>query len=70
MIHVYVRPKQPAIRQRIDITGRPFIFRLRPRQLVWCSCCKKKRMAANCYAQVYYDLTRYSCIEGKGCKSP
>lgn len=69
MVHIYVTKKQPATRQRIALLpGKPFIFRLKPRQLVWCSCCKKKRIADNCYAQVYYDLTRYSCREGKGCK--
>jgi hypothetical protein len=70
MVHIYVRPKQSATRQVIDLLGdgKPFVFRLKPRQLVWCSCCKRKRIAKNCYAQVYYDLTRYSCKEGKGCK--
>lgn len=70
IVHVHTAQFQPATRQVIGgLSIKPFVLRVKPRSLVWCSCCERKRIAANARAQVYYDMTRYSCAPGKGCKS-
>ncbi len=69
-VHVFAARSQPATRQVIDgIGAKPIVVHMKPRELVWCACCERKRIAANACVQIYYDMTRYSCAPGKGCRS-
>lgn len=65
-VHIYTTGWQPATRYRVP--GMDHVFTSGPRSIVWVSCCKRKRIAANVSLQVYYDMTNASCRPGKGCK--
>ncbi len=67
-LHIFTARDQPATKLRFWLAGKMRTFKYPPRSLVWCRCCKRKRIAANCVAQVYYDMTNYRCATGKGCK--
>jgi hypothetical protein len=65
-LHIYTAGWQPATRYRV--ADMPGYFNHGPRTLVWCSCCKRKRIAKHVEVQVYYDMTRARCVSGKGCR--
>lgn len=69
-IHVYRAKGQPATRFHIEIDdGRRIWTRIKPRATVPCSCCRRRRWAANATASVHYDGTWFYCRPGKGCKA-
>ena len=68
-IHVFSEGAQPATRF-VDKHGpKPVVVRFKPRQLLYCDLCNKRRRAANLEVRVYYDMTQATCVKGKGCKS-
>jgi hypothetical protein len=80
-LHLYTRRHQPATRfvVTLDVRRGPAdaprivterkVFTLRPRACVWAWCCQRRRVAANCTTQVYYDSQPYWCAEGRGCQT-
>jgi hypothetical protein len=65
-VHVYTASWQPATRHRVP--GMRGWSKFPPHSLVWCSCCKQRRISKHVEVQVYYDMTRARCITGKGCR--
>lgn len=76
-VHLYTRDHQPATRFVTDLgqfeggryTSHRVWTRLRPRARVWASCCKRRRWAAHCTVQVYYDMLPFWCRPGRGCNA-
>lgn len=72
-IHIYTARSQPATRFEdhiaSDLFGRRVIVQMRRRRQLWAGCCRRKRWAAHLNVQVYYDMTRFTCKPGKGCKA-
>lgn len=68
--HVYTSALQPATDFTDDSLTPPAKVVYRPGELVFTSCCEKRRRAANAAVQCYYDGRRFWCIDGKGCKDP
>lgn len=71
-LHIHTAPSQPATRfvdwSVSDILGRKVTMQYRRRRQFWAGCCRKRRWAAYLNVQVYYDMTRFTCKPGKGCK--
>jgi hypothetical protein len=69
-VHIYTTGFQPATNYR-DASNpdhRPIRFRNGRRKLIQCSVCYRMRQARNLVVQVYYDMHRFVCKNGKGCK--
>ena len=67
-VHIYTAELQPATRFCDRSTGEDHWIEVAPRQLVYTSCCKRRRWAQNANVQVYYDCLIVSCKPGHGCK--
>lgn len=69
-VHIYRADDQPATRFRMDVSSntKPHIMRFPKRKLLWCRTCRKRRIAANLIAHVYYDDILFFCKHGFGCK--
>ena len=69
-VHIYSAPLQPATRfwDRC-LPGHPILITYPPHRLLRCGKCGKRRWAAHCVAQVFYDEVRFWCKQGKGCKA-
>lgn len=67
--HLYVAQKQPAIRYTDDVGAETLVCTNPPSRPLWVECCNRERPAKNCSVQVYYDCTKFWCVQGKGCKS-
>lgn len=75
-VHIYRAKGQPATRHWIDLSTivggkvkrRGFWSKHKPRELLPAMCCRRKRIAANLVAHVYYDGTWFYCRDGKGCR--
>lgn len=68
-VHIYRAARQPATRFTVFIGDHTFIVQHRRRTLIQCFSCRRRRRAANLFAQVYYDGTYFYCKPGKGCKA-
>jgi hypothetical protein len=67
-VHLYTTKNQPATYYRFS-WGSGFVTMLNPpRRLLRCQKCNKRRWAAHCVVQTYYDGTYYWCAPGHGCK--
>ncbi len=70
-LHIHRARAQPATRYRIALLDNMSItIRHRRRCQLYADCCRSKRIAANLTVQVYYDMLRFSCRSGTGCKRP
>jgi hypothetical protein len=71
-IHIYRVKDQPATCYRVKLgTGVKDIWvRIKPRTLLPCVKCRKKRYARNMKVHVYYDGTYFFCKSGMDCKVP
>ena len=67
-LHVYTAPLQYATRFTDDSFDPPLVFEIPPRALVYCGRCRRRRWAAKCMAQAYYDGHRFWCRDVKACK--
>ena len=69
-LHIYTANKQPATKF-VDTAGNePLHMGFAPDKLIYTDCCGKKRKAANCVVQCYYDHLAIWCADGHGCKHP
>ena len=68
MIHVHRAADQPATRYHVDLGDRSITITNPKNRALYASCCGFGRCARNLTVQVYYDLHRYSCVAGKGCR--
>lgn len=70
MIHIFTACGQPATEYTVDLDadGPPLVIRNPKNRAIRADCCGFRRCARNLTVQVYYDLTRYTCVPGKGCK--
>lgn len=69
-LHIHVASGQPATRYSVDINGIAVWLdnpRSRP---IRAACCGFRRQARNLVVQAYYDEHRFTCVAGKGCKTP
>jgi len=66
--HIYTAPLHEAVRIVDDTFDPPMVFELAPRALVRCWRCNRRRWAARCTAQVFYDSVRFWCRDVKKCK--
>jgi hypothetical protein len=69
-VHVYSAPAQPATNYVWDVDGVEHKGGYHQDELLWCSCCNKQHVAADCVVRVYYDGKEAFCAKGKGCKDP
>jgi len=70
MTHIYTAALQPATGW-IDRCGETELrggFGVG--EMIWCDCCRQKRVAEDCVVQCYYDGLSVWCADGNGCKSP
>jgi len=67
--HIFRADTQPATRYRIDIGGWSLWLRNPRRRLIYAACCRRRRIARNLSVRAYYDDHRFTCVDGKGCKS-
>jgi len=68
-LHIYRAKDQPATRYVVDYDPiKPFTIRNPKRRTLRAHCCRKRRIAANLIARVYYDGTYFFCRKGKGCR--
>lgn len=69
-IHVHTAPEQPATRFEVPLceSSRPLVFTNDPEALIVCQNCKRARRAQNLVVQVYFDLHRFFCKRGHGCR--
>jgi hypothetical protein len=67
--HIYTARSQPATCYVVDCGGTlgSKTFAQPPRSLLECWRCKRKRWAAHCVVQVYYDCLKIYCAPGHGC---
>ena len=68
-VHIYTAAMQPATCFVDHNMNPPYTFRWSPHMLIYVECCDKRRRAANCVVQVYYDHLAVWCAPNKGCKS-
>jgi len=67
--HFYSAPLQPAT-GRVVFDDEGHWFNGWPgNRLLWCGCCRKRRLAKNCVVQSYYDGLYIWCAPEKGCNS-
>lgn len=57
-VHLYAVPRQPATRFRVAVGERTRLIRCSPR----------RRWAAYCEVEVYYDAVYAFCRPGRGCR--
>ena len=71
-LHIFRANDQPATKFSIVIDTPKGERRLWSRYAARCPlparCCKRRRIAKNLIAHVYYDGTWFYCRPGKGCK--
>ncbi|HEY6965840.1 MAG TPA: hypothetical protein VI229_00100 [Burkholderiales bacterium] len=69
-LHIYRASDQPATRYVVDVSEgiKPFTIRNSPKRCLYAMCCRRRRVAANLIAHVYYDATMFFCRQDKGCK--
>ena len=67
-LHVYSAHAQPATHFVIPMDKRNMHVRHAKRSTAYCSQCGRKRWACYLTVQVYYDLIRYTCRKGRGCR--
>ena len=66
--HIFRAPIHEAVRVVDDTHEPPMVFELAPRQLVRCGRRNRRRWAARCVAQAYYDGIRFWCRDNAACK--
>jgi hypothetical protein len=67
-LHVYTARVQRATHYIDDVLPNVrFRVRHKPRELLWCQKCRKRRWAKYLTVQVYYDATFFWCADGHGC---
>jgi len=68
-LHLYTAKAQPATRFVVDVDlGEPWTVEYKPRSLVRCWRCNRRRWAERCVVQAYYDGARFWCRDVKQCK--
>lgn len=69
-VHIFTTRTQPATRYRVTVdVGKAFWVRVPPTSQIRCSECGKRRWAKYMGAQVYYDMTVFTCLSGHGCRA-
>lgn len=63
-VHVFVERKQPATDYWCSHIEPPMRFQMDDRCRLRCYNCGRIRWAKNMLVQVYYDCTRFTCVEG------
>ena len=67
-LHIYTAGKQPATRFVDAVGEKSFKCGYAPRRQIRCHDCHRLRWAANLTVQVYYDHTRFACVDKAKCK--
>lgn len=63
-VHIYTRPLEPATRYNIaGPVGDVYWVTCSPRRQMRCHHCGRARWASKLGVQVYYDMTRVSCLD-------
>lgn len=67
-VHIYTAKAQPATSFKDYTFDPPTELGYKKHFLLWAECCGRRRLAKNMVVQCYYDVRRFWCASGKGCK--
>ena len=69
-IHIYTASMQPATDWTDNNSDQPRHGGYAPDATIYPLCCNKRRAAADCVVQCFYDGLRIWCAPDKGCHDP